>query len=95
MLQSTKDLRQYTQRWCQKCHGGTVTKRTERNHRDHPRATNAPSGQCEQGSSTTRAHSTIRDTQERNEMDDRSGKRRRFEELSQVCFPFLILMNSH
>ncbi|KIL63474.1 hypothetical protein M378DRAFT_127762, partial [Amanita muscaria Koide BX008] len=40
--QSSKDPSQYTQCWCHKCRGGTVTKRTERNHRESPRAANAP-----------------------------------------------------
>ena len=42
MPESTKDLRQYTQCWCHKCRGGSVTRRTEFNHRAHPRAPVAP-----------------------------------------------------
>ena len=42
MPEATKDSRQYAQCWCHKCRGGTVTKRTEYNHRAHPRAPVAP-----------------------------------------------------
>ena len=89
MLQSTKDPRQYTQCWCHKCRGGTINKRTERNHRDHPRAANAPtseSGLLAQCGSSSRVRNTI---EERSVVDgDRSGKRRRVEgeAESQVCF---------
>jgi len=42
MPEATKDPRQYTQCWCHKCRGGTVTKRTEYNHRTQPRAPAVP-----------------------------------------------------
>ena len=42
MPESTKDPRQYTQCWCHKSRGETVTKRTEYNHRAHPCAPVAP-----------------------------------------------------
>ena len=79
-MPESKDPRQYTQCWCHKCRGGTVTKRTEYNHRAHPRASVAP---------TSAAHSQMlanasmivsgdnNDGIEEGEASDRRVKKRR------------------